>query len=64
MLLDHKLDWRLSRYLLNHEVNSTRQKGWDDYRNGKLLTIAEAEGFEVLLTGDTSVNYQQNFSFR
>ena len=23
-----------------------------------------AEGFEALLTGDTSVNYQQNFSFR
>jgi hypothetical protein len=64
ILLDHNLDWRLSRYLPNHEVVSARQRGWDSYRNGRLLTVAEAEGFEVLLTGDTNVNYQQNFSFR
>jgi hypothetical protein len=37
---------------------------WEELRNGKLLTVAEAEGFQVLVTGDTNVNYQQNFSFR
>jgi len=64
ILLDHNLDWRLSRYLPDHDVKSARQQGWENFRNGDLLTIAEAEGFQVILTGDTNVNYQQNFSFR
>lgn len=64
ILLDHNQDWRLSRYLTDHEVKSARQQGWEEFRNGELLTIAEAEGFQVMLTGDTNVNYQQNFSFR
>lgn len=64
ILLDHNLDWRLSRYLPGHEVRSVRQQGWEGLRNGELLTTAEAEGFQVMLTGDTNVNYQQNFSFR
>ena len=38
--------------------------GWAEFENGALLSKAEAAGFELLLTGDTNVNYQQNFSFR
>ena len=38
--------------------------GWEGRENGDLLSAAEAEGFQVMLTGDTNVNYQQNFSFR
>lgn len=38
--------------------------GWEEFKNGKLLSVAEAEGFQVIMTGDANVNYQQNFSFR
>lgn len=64
VLLDHNLDWRLARYLPGHEVKTTVKMGWDTLENGALLSAAEAEGFAVFVTGDTSVNYQQNFSFR
>ncbi len=64
ILLDHNLDWRLGRYLEGHEVISTINMGWAALENGKLLSAAEVEGFQVMLTADSNVNYQQNFSFR
>jgi len=33
-------------------------------KNGELLAAAEAEGFEVLVTTDTSLKYQQNLASR
>jgi hypothetical protein len=38
--------------------------GWAGLKNGELLRIAEADGFEVLLTGDKNLAYQQNFTGR
>ena len=64
ILLDHNLDWRLGRSLEAHEVTSTLKMGWAALGNGELLSAAEAEGFQVMLTADSNVNYQQNFSFR
>ncbi len=37
--------------------------GWDTLRNGRLLTLAEAE-FDVFLTVDKGIKYQQNFTGR
>jgi hypothetical protein len=37
---------------------------WELLQNGDLLTAAEAKGFEVLVTGDRSLEYQQNFTGR
>jgi len=33
--------------------------GWSGEKNGELLTLCEAEGFDVLLTGDQNLSYQQ-----
>ncbi len=38
--------------------------GWDRLKNGELLKAAEAAGFEVLVTGDRSIRYQQNLAGR
>jgi hypothetical protein len=38
--------------------------GWAGATNGKLLSLAEAHGFEVLVTADQSLPYQQNLSKR
>lgn len=35
------------------------ERGWSGIKNGKLLALAEAE-FEVLLTVDQNLTYQQN----
>ena len=40
------------------------ERGWDTLTNGELLNRAEQAGFEVLLTTDQSIRYQQNMSNR
>jgi hypothetical protein len=46
-----------------HAVEAARDKGWGDYKNGRLLAAVEAE-FEVLLTVDGNIEHQQNLSGR
>ncbi len=61
ILLDHNLDRRLKRSLLDHEVSTTFEKGWADLLNGELLTVAQ-DKFEVMLTSDTNLQHQQNLT--
>ena len=50
--------------LRGHEVTTAQQKGWQELRNGDLLTAAEKDGFEVFVTGDKNLAYQQNLTDR
>jgi predicted nuclease of predicted toxin-antitoxin system len=59
ILLDHCVDRRLARYFPEHTVMTAARMGWDELRNGKLL-IAAAEHFDVMLTVDRNLQYQQN----
>ena len=45
-------------------MRTAAQQGWDTLRNGELLAAAEAGGFEVLLTTDRNMRYQQNLAGR
>ena len=63
ILLDHCLNWRLKRLLPGHVVKATYELGWDTVRNGRLLTLAEGQ-FDVFVTVDKGIKYQQNFSGR
>ena len=38
--------------------------GWDRLQNGELLAKAEAAGFEIFITADKNLRYQQNLSGR
>jgi hypothetical protein len=51
-------------YLDGHTVRTAAQHGWDKLRNGDLLTVAEAAGFDVLLTTDKNMRHQQNLAGR
>ena len=64
ILLDHNLDRRLLANLPNHEVATTQSLGWSDVLNGELLTLAEQNGFDVLLTADANLRKQQNLTNR
>ena len=64
ILLDHCLDWRLERYLPGHDLVTAFDKGWDRVKNGALLSLAEGESFEVFITADQNLRYQQNLSGR
>ena len=60
ILLDENLDHRLRQRLGTHEVFTASYMGWDGLKNGKLLEAAELGGFELLITGDQSLAYEQN----
>lgn len=64
VLLDEQLPHRLRTYLGAHEVYTVDYMGWAGLKNGELLRAAEADGFEVFLTGDKNLAYQQNLGER
>lgn len=62
LLLDENLPKRLKADFAEHEVFSVRDKGWNGRKNGELLGLMINNGFDVLLTFDKNLQYQQNFS--
>lgn len=50
--------------LTGHVVEEARARGWDSLGNGQLLDAAEAAGFEVLVTTDRNLRFQQNLTGR
>ena len=59
VLLDECVPRKLRLELSKHEVHTVTERGWSGIKNGKLLALAEAE-FDVLLTVDQNLKYQQN----
>lgn len=51
-------------YLKPHIVRTAAQQGWDKLKNGDLLDASEEAGFELLLTTDKNMRYQQNLEGR
>jgi hypothetical protein len=64
VLFDQNVARRLRSYLPGHEVRTSFEMGWSRLVNGQLLEAAENAGFEVFVTGDQSLAYQQNLSGR
>lgn len=60
-LLDENLPRRLTDALPDHTIITVSEHGWAGLSNGELLRRAE-EAFEVLVTGDQGIEYQQNIS--
>jgi hypothetical protein len=64
ILFDHGTASGIARALADHEVTEAIERGWDRIYNGELLTRAGAEGFELMLTMDKKIRYQQNLKGR
>ena len=64
ILFDNGTPRGVAHGLSGHTVEECRSHGWDTLRNGELLDAAEAAGFEVLLTTDRNIRYQQNLTHR
>ena len=60
VLLDENLPHDLRHFLPGHDVFTVAYKGWNGLRNGELLQVAAADGFDVLLTLDRGLQYQQH----
>lgn len=64
ILFDHGAPSGIAGALVGHEVTEAIDRGWDRISNGELLKLAEDAGFEVLLTTDKNLKYQQNLAKR
>jgi hypothetical protein len=49
---------------VGHQVATAYELGWSQLQNGALLNAAEQDGFEILITTDQQLRYQQNLSGR
>lgn len=64
ILFDNGTPRGLASALVGHVVEEARLHGWDTLGNGELLDVAEAAGFELFLTTDRNIRYQQNLTDR
>ena len=58
ILFDNCTPATLRRHFVNYEVTLAAERGWEEYRNGNLLEIAQHE-FDVIISVDTNIKYQQ-----
>ena len=63
ILLDESVPRQIRAALAGHDVETVRQRGWTSVTNGELLRLAEGE-FEVFVTADKNLKYQQNLTGR
>ncbi len=64
ILLDHNVPKPLRRILRGHLVQTAYEMTWAALRNGELLAAAQWARFDLLITADQNLTYQQNLSDR
>jgi hypothetical protein len=64
ILFDQGTPLPIRRSLQGHIVKTAREQGWSTLVNGELLRRAEESGFDLLLTTDKNLPYQQNLTER
>ena len=64
ILFDNGTPKPIARSLAGHTVTYARRIGWHELSNGELIRMAEDAGYEVLLSTDKNIRYQQNLSSR
>lgn len=65
ILFDKNVPVGVRRFLSGHEVRTFAEMRWHpQMENGELLAAAEAAGFDVMITSDQNIVYQQNLTGR
>ena len=64
VLFDQGTPVPLRQELPQHSVETAFERGWSTLANGALLAAAEADGFEVFVTTDLNLQYQQHLPDR
>ena len=64
LLFDQGTPVPLRNHLPSHQVSIAYELGWGSLKNGELLQQAESRGFQVLVTTDKNMKYQQNLANR
>jgi hypothetical protein len=64
ILFDQGTPVPLRRHLTGHEVTTAFEQGWANLSNGELLRVAEEAGYQLFITTDQNLVYQQNLRDR
>lgn len=64
ILFDQGTPVPLRPYLIGHQVETAYERGWATLENGALLDAAQTAGFDILITTDQNLHYQQNLATR
>lgn len=64
ILFDANVPRPFRRDLAGQNITTAQGMGWGELRNGDLLRVVEEAGFDVLMTADQSLGYQQNLAGR
>jgi hypothetical protein len=64
ILFDQGTPAPLRQLLAGHQVITAFELGWSTLKNGDLLGAAEQEGFDLFITTDRNLQYQQNLASR
>ncbi|MEX8546666.1 MAG: DUF5615 family PIN-like protein [Mucilaginibacter sp.] len=60
ILLDECVTKHLKAHLNEYEVFTVREMHWSGIKNGKLMSLCVENNFDILLTIDKNLQYQQN----
>jgi hypothetical protein len=60
ILLDNCIAYRVKGLLVGHDVSHAKDLGWEQLSNGRLLATAQQADFEVMITVDKRIKYEQN----
>ncbi len=64
LLVDQGTPVPLRRYLVDHSVDTAFERGWSRLQNGELLETSERDGYQLLISTDQNLRYQQSLSNR
>jgi hypothetical protein len=65
IVFDKNVPVGVRRFLSNHEVRTFVEMRWHpQLQNGELIEVAEASGFDVMVTSDQNIRYQQKLTGR
>jgi predicted nuclease of predicted toxin-antitoxin system len=64
ILLDERIPRKFKDSLAGHICSTAPEAGFAGRKNGELLSLAEQNGYEVFLTLDKGLQYQQNLAQR
>ncbi len=64
VLFDNGTPRGLARFLIGHSVEEARMHGWEELANGAIIEAAEQAAFDVMVTTDKNIRYQQNLTAR
>jgi hypothetical protein len=65
ILFDKNVPIGVRRFLPGHDVRTFMEMQWHpQLENGELLNVGEAAGFDVMVTSDQNIRYQQNLTGR